>query len=230
MSSEAVHVTLIPASCDAEETVKLRANRSYITHTKLGSLNELHPPHKVAIQLNLAMMLGRQCLAFGSSRSCHIQLPSGEDVSDQQFILFFQLHSLWIKDTSSHGIWLSPISSKGPPTSLYQDEAPMMPSVLIQFGHGNRLKFHLHVHTKIFPKPILEHTDGPLQESDPGTADSTFSQAAKRRRSSGIEEIALALSKRSKLDNDNGQVVGYRGECGGSTSKSWWWPFQSWFT
>lgn len=89
---------LIPVSIDATAVLKLRANRALLAVT--ASLNYL-PPYTYlsgaessnVVKLDCALLFGRHCLAFGSSRCNELQLPKAAAINASHFVLRFEIHT-----------------------------------------------------------------------------------------------------------------------------------------
>ena len=161
-------------------------------------------------QLRFAYLLGRRCLALGSSRSNEILVTPARDVTTTQFILHFDVatQTLQLTDKSSSGTWYR-TNNTSEYTLLYQTSIVLVQKVWIAFGNRRRFRFLISpIDIPANTSPLrcwfnryihsIQHIVDVGNQTDP----SRPSRAPKRRRSSmEMETHSGYYNKRAKIES-----------------------------
>lgn len=128
---------ITPLSADAITMFKMPSNNSFLDESATGYLFP-------RMRLELANLLGRSCISFGSSRHNNVQVPEAKDIDNQQFVIRFEMQTglLLISDTSSGGTWISSESTQSHKL-LKGATHPLLQETLVMFGRNRRFKFLL---------------------------------------------------------------------------------------
>jgi hypothetical protein len=177
-----VFAVIVPSSPSACDTMNLRRNLQFVD----CEMN-IFPPSAMLkdrriLKLDFPSILARRCFSFGSSRASDYQLPKSEDVSPQQFIIFFDLRDLklYFKDTSRNGTWVTNDHSSTE-THMWKTSLLASSSMHIRFGGDNRFDFHLflnqppanskfHAHLSNYVSSIQRTPAISLSQSAPATS------------------------------------------------------------
>jgi hypothetical protein len=184
---------LIPLTVDAREALELRANRGLLEDPKLyGDMAQVQSEGRYIAKLDFALLFGRLCLSFGSSRSDEVQFPPASDIDRHHFILHFQTHTavLLLSDTSSKGIWVSDGLTQTRKL-LHHTSFPLLQTVDIHFGQDCRYRFRIMVtesarNRMAFPKLFEDYIQSITQttsvftgRTSPSSTDSSQSSEKK---------------------------------------------------
>lgn len=149
LSRSDVFCSLSPLSADATAALDLRANRGL-----LGGAPVCKDPNTAAvkggrkgqyvIKLDYALLFGRRCLSFGSSRSNEFQFPQADDIGEHHFIIHFEMQTavLLLTDTSLKGTWIFD-SSTQKFRLLRRATYPVLQTTEIRFGQEHRYCFRI---------------------------------------------------------------------------------------
>lgn len=138
---------LIPTSSTAKEIVHYHRNKSNVVQeSDFLHLTQRSRHDRVGIKITLASIMSRQCLPLGSFRGCSVQLPEKDWIEDQHFILYLDpvTAALHLRDTSSTGTWVCPLSGKRP-IHLHCKAMQITSAMLIKLGSDCHVQFELHV-------------------------------------------------------------------------------------
>jgi hypothetical protein len=141
----AVFAFLLPLSVDAKDALKLRANMSLLESSELQKETiSLPPGDQLVAKLDYALLFGRRCLSFGSSRADQVYFPSTSDIDKHHFILHFDISTaaLLLTDTSTQGVWVSDGATQAL-KHLHHTTLPLSQTTDIYFGRNNRYQFRI---------------------------------------------------------------------------------------
>jgi len=103
-----------PLNDRSQLALKNRFNRRHqVDGTRYGLRHPSSPTkRRTAIKLDFAMLLGRRCVSFGTSRANSITLPKGQGISNAHFHIHFhpQTNALLLTASSNSKVYIHNVS------------------------------------------------------------------------------------------------------------------------
>ncbi|GAB7356373.1 hypothetical protein MBLNU459_g7156t2 [Dothideomycetes sp. NU459] len=126
---------LVPETRHAREALEHRYNRTRLV-AEGGSV----------AKLDIASLLGRLSLTFGSSRACNYRFPGSDDISACHFTISFRRDkaTLLLTDLSSTGTRVHDVAT-GESRLVYHTTYDLPRDTHIAIGHNWRYRFHLRI-------------------------------------------------------------------------------------
>jgi hypothetical protein len=205
LSPDAITASYLPLNCHLLD----RATRHI-----LGAA-QLLEPRQYVVKLDFALLYGRSCVSFGSSRADEFFIPSEGDIVHHHFILYFDVPTaeLYIGNTTANSIDFY----SGPLTASHrlQGTTQRLPRASeIRFGQNNRYSFRIVIPNRVRERwtsaGLLEDYARSVRTLESSTVNITPSpdttRVALQRELNDLKECVLASSNvRSKL-NEPGEV------------------------
>jgi hypothetical protein len=185
---------LVPLSLDAKEALKLRANMSLLENPELQETVAVKLESQLVAKLDYALLFGRRCLSFGSSRAAQVHFVPASDVDQHHFILHFDMHTaaLLLTDASSHGVWVSDGATQAM-KCLRNTTVPLSMTTAVHFGQNQRYQFRVVV-TECAPERLISR----LFEEYAQSVDFSTLQPIRRSSSSG-SSAAVSTDKEGEI-------------------------------
>lgn len=127
---------VIPLNIAADNALRLRANRFLLHDARTFNINKIKGSRRrrhVVARLNHAMLAGRRCILFGSSRATEVRFPPKSGVDPHHFYLKVDADHVVITDVSSSGVWIKQQHAQAF-TKLHRASALLHGDVAIKFG------------------------------------------------------------------------------------------------
>ena len=207
MSLTSSFAFMAPLTPSANDVLRLPHNKPYLVDAEacgdVPTLSGVRRP--VITKLDFAMLLGRSCVAFGSSRAAEIRFPATAGISTVHFILHFDLRTakLLLTDTSDSGtfIWDNTCSR---PQLLRRSTHQLTSCTIVQLGPDPKLRFCFKVEENInlqllerYGRSIEDHI--PTEVAEVSLPSRTTKPISKRRCSADFEAPA-EVKRRKKMD------------------------------
>lgn len=140
---------LVPVSTDAAEVLKLRVNKALLEDAKFSDHLILHKSFSrgerpYVVKLDYALLFGRPCLTFGSSRCNEFQFPKAVDIGASHFVLHFEMQTgvFLLTDISPSGTFISTHPTQGL-KRLHRATYPLLQTSYIHLGREQRYRFQI---------------------------------------------------------------------------------------